>query len=269
MVGRELGDDYPAPLAAAETAPYLSVDGLSTDKLSRVSFEASRGEIVGFGGLVGAGRTEVMRALFGADPIKEGTIQIGGKPVTIRSPVSAIKHGIVLIPEDRKNQGLILDLDIKTNVTIASIGKISRASFINERQEETVCAALRADLRIKTPSLRQRVRNLSGGNQQKVVLAKWLAANCNIILFDEPTRGIDVGTKQEIYNLMRDLAAKGKCIIMVSSEMPELIGMSDRIYVMHEGRIAGELRKNQATQEAILSLASGQGPLEKVGDKYG
>jgi ribose transport system ATP-binding protein len=206
-----------------------------------------------------------MRALFGADPVKEGTIMVGGKPAVINDPVSAIKHGIVLIPEDRKNQGLILAMDIKTNVSIASMNKVSRYSFVNDRLEEAVCSALKDDLRIKTPSLRQRVRNLSGGNQQKVVLAKWLAANCDIILFDEPTRGIDVGTKREIYNLMRDLVAKGKCIIMVSSEMPELIGMSDRIYVMHEGCIAGELRKDQVTQEAILSLASGQSLMEKVG----
>jgi ribose transport system ATP-binding protein len=265
MVGRELGDDYPAPAVSAESVPYLLVRDLNTNKLSHISFEVFRGEIVGFGGLVGAGRTEVMRALFGADPVKSGTIIIGGKTVTIDSPVAAIKHGAVLIPEDRKNQGLVLGLDIKVNITLASINKVSRFSFVNDRRAEEVCTALKDELRIKTPSLKQRVRNLSGGNQQKVVLAKWLAADCDIVLFDEPTRGIDVGTKREIYNLMRDLAARGKCIIMVSSEMPELIGMSDRIYVMHEGCIAGELRKDQVTQEAILSLASGQGPLEKVG----
>jgi ribose transport system ATP-binding protein len=265
MVGRELGEDYPPPLAVANTDPYLSVKELSTDKLSKISFHVCRGEIIGFGGLVGAGRTEVMRALFGADPIKSGTIMIGGKAVNIRDPVSAIKHGIVLIPEDRKNQGLVLGLDIRSNVTIASMEKISRFSFVNDRLEGEICSALRDDLRIKTPTLRQKVRNLSGGNQQKVVLAKWLAANCDIILFDEPTRGIDVGTKREIYSLMRDLAAKGKCIIMVSSEMPELVGISDRIYVMCEGCIAGELQKDQVTQEAVLSLASEQGLPEKLG----
>jgi ribose transport system ATP-binding protein len=265
MVGRELGDDYPGSNYAVETRPFLEVNNLTTGKLSGVSFKVCKGEIVGFGGLVGAGRTEVMRALFGADQINGGVIQVGGKPVKIQTPASAIKHGIVLIPEDRKNQGLVLGLDIKSNVTIASIDKISRFSFVNNRLEDQVCSSLKDELQIKTPSLMQRVRNLSGGNQQKVVLAKWLAADCDIILFDEPTRGIDVGTKREIYNLMRELAAKGKCIIMVSSEMPELIGMSDRIYVMHEGAIAGELHKDQVTQEAILSLASGQGLSEKVG----
>jgi len=265
MVGRELGDDYPPPQTKADANFYLSVNNLSTGKLSNISFSVRRGEIVGFGGLVGAGRTEVMRAVFGADPINSGTILIDGKPTYIKDPVSAIKYGIVLIPEDRKNQGLILGLDINSNITMASMDKISRFSFVNDRQVEEVCSALRDDLRIKTPSLKQKVRNLSGGNQQKVVLAKWLAANCDIILFDEPTRGIDVGTKREIYNLMRDLAGKGKCIVMVSSDMPELIGMSDRIYVMHEGRIVGELNKNQVSQEAILSLASGQGLMEEVG----
>jgi ribose transport system ATP-binding protein len=265
MVGRELGDDYPGSNYDVGTQPFLEVNNLTTGKLSGVSFKVCKGEIVGFCGLVGAGRTEVMRALFGADQIKGGVIQVGGKPVKIQNPASAIKHGIVLIPEDRKNQGLVLGLDIKSNVTIASIDKISRFSFVNNRLEDQVCSSLKDELQIKTPSLMQRVRNLSGGNQQKVVLAKWLAADCDIILFDEPTRGIDVGTKREIYNLMRELAAKGKCIIMVSSEMPELIGMSDRIYVMHEGAIAGELHKDQVTQEAILSLASGQSLQEKVG----
>jgi ribose transport system ATP-binding protein len=265
MVGRELGDDYPPVVSKAEAKPYLAVKDLTTDKLSAVSFEVCRGEIVGLGGLVGAGRTEVVRALFGADPVKSGSIFVDGKPVNIGSPNTAIKHGIVLIPEDRKNQGLVLGLDVKSNVTIASIDKISRFSFVSGHLEDEICSSLQDELRIKTPSLRQKVRNLSGGNQQKVVLAKWLAADCDIILFDEPTRGIDVGTKQEIYNLMRDLAAKRKCIIMVSSEMPELIGMSDRIYVMHEGSIAGELRGDLVTQEAILSLASGQNPRERIG----
>jgi ribose transport system ATP-binding protein len=258
MVGHELADDYPKSSFDVNSEPYLVVNNLNTAKLKNVSFHVSRGEVVGFGGLVGAGRTETMRAIFGADPAKTCEIKINDKDVRIKNPAEAIENGIVLIPEDRKNQGLILGMNIKSNVTLGSIDTMCRFSFVDQKKENSICVNLKDELQIKTPSLLQKAQNLSGGNQQKVVLAKWLATDCEVFLFDEPTRGIDVGAKREIYNLITTLASKGKCIIIVSSEMPELIGMSDRIYVMYEGSVAGVLRKNEVTQEAILSLASGQ-----------
>jgi len=257
MVGRELGENFPG--GCGETGDVLlKADSLNTGKIKNISFELKRGEILGFGGLVGAGRTETAMALFGVDALKSGQITVNGKPVRIKSPKDAIKMGIGLIPEDRKKFGLVLSMEVRENITYAILGSISNFSFIKKKRETEISTTLREELKIKTPSLRQRCKNLSGGNQQKVVLAKWLATKCDVLIFDEPTRGIDVGAKQEIYYLMNELTKQGKAIIMISSEMPELIGMSDRILIMHEGAVAGELAKHEYSQEKILEIASGQ-----------
>ena len=202
-----------------------------------------KGEILGFSGLVGAGRTELGARHLRREPAESGEILLDGKPVQIRSPQDAINLGIGLIPEDRKNQGVFLDMDIKWNISFSQVRQLSRYAVVDDRQETTVAEKYRDLLKIKTPSLDQQVKNLSGGNQQKVVLAKSLAAESKVLIFDEPTRGIDVGAKQEIYNLMCELANDGIAIIMISSDMEELLGMSDRIIVLCEGRIAGEVAR--------------------------
>jgi ribose transport system ATP-binding protein len=257
MVGRTLGEDYPEITTNADEI-VLEVNNISNSKLSDISFNLKKGEILGFGGLVGAGRTELGMAIFGSDSIDGGEIVLKGKKANIKSPLAAIKKGIGLLPEDRKQHGLLLELSIKNNITLGILDRITKNGFIINRKEIEICNALKNELRIKTPNFSQLVRNLSGGNQQKVVLAKWLASQCDVLIFDEPTRGIDVGAKQEIYNLLRKLAEEGKSIIMISSEMPELIGMSNRIIVMYEGRIMGELKRNEFSQERILNLASGK-----------
>ena len=235
----------------------MEIQQLTNSRIKDVSFQLKKSEILGIGGLVGAGRTEIVRALFGADSITNGKIIINNKEVEIKSPKHAIQLGVGLIPEDRKQHGLVLALSVKENISLSILEKLSKMSFIKSKNENEICTSLSRELRIKTPSLKQRVRNLSGGNQQKVVLAKWLAKNCDILMFDEPTRGIDVGAKDEIYHLMNALTKQGKSIIMISSEMPELIGMSDRIVIMYEGRITGELNKKEYSQKRILELASG------------
>jgi ribose transport system ATP-binding protein len=256
MVGRELTDSFPSG-SNDHRQKVLEVNGLTTGYLHQISFQVNKGEILGFAGLVGAGRTETARALFGADPVLSGSIVLNGVSIRIRSPQDAIRHGIVLIPEDRKQQGLLLKMTIKDNISLGCLQTIAKCGWINPRKELKMVNGLQKNLQIKTPSLQQLVKNLSGGNQQKVVLAKWLAINCEVIIFDEPTRGIDVGAKQEIYKLIRDLAANGKAIIIISSEMPEVLGMSDRIAIMHEGEIVKIIDKSDATQELILDLASG------------
>lgn len=255
MVGRDLGDDYPRK-EHRNGETLLEVKSLNTAYVRNISFKLRKGEILGFAGLVGAGRTEVARAVFGADPVFSGEIILKGKRVAIRSPQDAIKHGIGLIPEDRKRHGVLLGLSIRKNITFSSLKSVSKFGYIDKKKENGKLTELKDSLRIKTPSLDQRVKNLSGGNQQKVVLAKWLATHCDILIFDEPTRGIDIGAKQEIYKLMKQLAESGKALIMISSEMPELLGMSSRIVVMHEGDIVGELDRSEATQERILDMAS-------------
>ena len=256
MVGRELGNDYP-DYKTETKGVVLEVKGLNTKAVKDISFCVREGEILGFAGLVGAGRTEVARAIFGADRIDSGEIFVDGSRVTINSPKAAIKNGIGLIPEDRKRHGVLLELSVGHNVTYACLKGISRCGFIQRGKENSLIKLQKDSLKIKTPSPAQLVKNLSGGNQQKVVLAKWLLTDSKVLIFDEPTRGIDVGAKQEIYSIIKDLAAKGKAVIMISSEMPELLGMSDRLLIMHEGRIAGELNKSEATQESILNIASG------------
>ena len=257
MVGRELGEDYPArtkPLGEV----VLDVKDLQSEKIHGVSFQLHKGEILGFGGLVGAGRTETMQAIFGADKLLGGTVAVNGSQVNIKSPTQALEKGIGLIPEDRKNQGVLLGLSVRQNVTFSSLKQAMVGWFVSDKKDIAIADEYTRKLKIKTPSVNQLVKNLSGGNQQKVVLAKALATKCDIIIFDEPTRGIDVGAKQEIYNLMRRLVdEEGKSVIMVSSEMPELIGMSDRILVMRHGKIVGEIQKEDYSQELILEYASG------------
>ena len=222
-----------------------------------VSFQLHRGEILGIAGLVGAGRTEVVRAVFGADPYDSGEILVHGKPVAIRTPADAVAHGIGYLSEDRKRYGLALGMDVEANVLLASLGRFAdRIGRINAGRTKATALERVRSLAIKTPSIFQRVRNLSGGNQQKVVIGKWLTADTEILIFDEPTRGIDVGAKSEIYRLLNDLAQHGKAIIMISSELPEILRMSHRIVVMCEGRIAGELSAAEATQERIMTFAT-------------
>ena len=255
MVGRELGTDYPKRrVVGGET--LLKVENLTTDVISDVSFSVRSGEILGLGGLVGAGRSETARAIFGADQIEGGAVYVKGRRVAIKSPRAAIANGIGLITEDRKTQGLILGMRIDENATYSILDRHSPFGFMRFGELAAITAGLMGDLSIRATSAAQKVGTLSGGNQQKVVLAKWLARDCDILIFDEPTRGIDVGAKREIYILMQQLAARGKAIVMISSEMPELIGMSDRILVMCEGKVTGELEPQDFTQDRILTYAS-------------
>jgi ribose transport system ATP-binding protein len=258
MVGRAIYDERP-PAPAEQAATVLEVRHLNRGRAIRdVNFTLHRGEILGFAGLVGAGRTEVARAVFGADAIDSGEITLGGKAVRIKSPQDAVAHGIAYLSEDRKRYGLALGLDVETNTVLAAFEKFVAPLFgwVRPAQTHATAAAYVKSLAIKTPSLSQKVKNLSGGNQQKVVLSKWLTADSNILIFDEPTRGIDVGAKSEIYRLLYELALQGKSIIMISSELPEVLRMSHRILVMSEGRITGELRGAEATQEAIMQYAT-------------
>lgn len=258
MVGRSLEQQFPKVSTTAQEEA-LRVQGLTVKGvLEDISFSAYTGEILGIAGLVGAGRTELMKSIFGANPIDAGQIFVFGQPVKINSPEQAIRAGIGLLPEDRKQEGLVLLLSVMQNITLASLDKLSNANgLLCLKEERNKVSDFIDRLRILTPGMAQKVEYLSGGNQQKVVLAKWLASQSKILIFDEPTRGIDVGAKVEVYNLMNLLIQNGVAVIMVSSEMPELLGMSDRIIVMHEGQIAGEFTRDEATQEKILSAAMG------------
>ena len=257
MVGRELSESYPARRNPPGEV-HLVVDGLSGNGVRDISFEARRGEVLGFAGLIGAGRTELMQLLFGAQPIEAGRVTLSDRRVVPKNPMAAVNAGIALVPEDRKRHGVILNLTIRNNIVLPLLRRISRASVVNTRDERDIVDSEIGSLQIKTPSQTQKVMNLSGGNQQKVVLAKWLATKPDVLIFDEPTRGIDVGAKQEIYAIMNNLAADGKVILMISSDMEELIGMSDRIIVLCQGRVMGTLAKHEITQERILALSSGE-----------
>ncbi len=257
MVNRKLDDSFPKH-SCRPGPEVLEVRNLSTAKLRDISFSARSGEILGLAGLVGAGRTEIARAVFGADPKDSGAIRIEGAEVRIESPIDAIERGIGLIPEDRKQHGALLHLSVKDNTTYTHLKKMFPLGVIDAGKERLAAEDYVAKLKTKTPSVDQLVRNLSGGNQQKVVLSKWLLTECKVLFFDEPTRGIDVGAKYEIYQLMNALVEQGIAVVMISSEMPELLGMSDRIIVLHEGRISGELSRAEATQERVLALASGE-----------
>ena len=258
MVGRVIMGDQKAASTVAPDAPViLEVKNLNAGKEVRnVSFQLRKGEILGFAGLMGAGRTEVARALYGADPRQTGEIFINGKKVNIKTPKQAVTCGICYLSEDRKRYGLMLQKSVTENTTIASVDDFIQAGLINDSAMRSSSAEFNTKLRTKTPSMEQLLKNLSGGNQQKVIIARWLMKNADIFIFDEPTRGIDVGAKSEIYNLMDELVSQGKSIIMISSELPEVLRMSDRILVMCEGRKTGELDISEATQENIMQLAT-------------
>lgn len=258
MVGRQIYETSKPERTVGERETVLEVIGLNQGRnLKDINLTLKKGEILGIAGLVGAGRTELARAIFGADRIQSGEIRVHGRKVTIKGPHDAVRQGIGYLSEDRKRYGCVVDLDVKSNVAIASYGSFLRpggwmnTARIREQAEDMV-----SRLKVKTPHVDQEVKFLSGGNQQKVVIGKWLTRDCDILIFDEPTRGIDVGAKSEIYRLLNDLAAQGKSIIMISSELPEILRMSHRILVMCEGRITGELDHEEATQESIMHLAT-------------
>ena len=259
MVGRDLSQFYQRT-AHAPGAPVLEVERLRTPAHPRheLSFTVRAGEIVGVAGLVGAGRTEMLTTLFGVTPAVGGTVRVAGKVVTPRTPREAIAAGIGLVPEDRKQQGLILEMAVRQNVSLPSLRRTQHAGFLNYASERALSEQTVRQLNVRTPSDAQICQFLSGGNQQKVVIGKWLAMSPRVLLLDEPTRGIDVGAKQEIYRLMEDLAQSGVGILFVSSEMEEVLGMSDRTLVMHEGRITGELQRHELSEEAIMHLATGR-----------
>lgn len=259
MVGRELTQQFPERHVQLGSVA-LRVEGLQRrGVLENISFEVRRGEIVGIAGLVGAGRTELARAIFGIDRADGGLVEIHGRAVQITGPRVAIAHGLALLPEDRKQQGLVLPLSVADNVVMAAPDKLSAPpGLVPPAQRIKVADRFIQALRIRTPSARQRVLNLSGGNQQKVVLAKWLLTEADVLFFDEPTRGIDVGAKVEVYRLMNELLERGAAIVMISSELPEVLGMSDRILVMRSGRIVAGLDGATATQESVMTLAAAE-----------
>lgn len=258
MVGRQLDSVETPDVGSARNDVVLEVKGLNRGAFVKdVSFVLRKGEILGFAGLMGAGRTEVARAIFGADPIDSGEIRVHGEAVTIRTPKQAVAHGIGYLSEDRKHFGLATGLDVQTNVAMASLDEFaSYGMFVDQTAIQQTARRYVQQLSIKTPSVQQQVRLLSGGNQQKIVIAKWLLRDCEILFFDEPTRGIDVGAKAEIYKLLHALAAQGKAIVVISSELPEVLRLSHRILVMCEGRLTGELSADEASQEKIMQLAT-------------
>ncbi len=258
MVGRVImGEQKEKSNVPADAPVVLEVKHLNAGKeVKDVSFTLRKGEILGFAGLMGAGRTEVARALYGADPKQTGEILLNGKKVKVRTPGQAVKHGICYLSEDRKRYGLMLDKSVTENTVIASVDDFITAGIISDGKMKSSSAEFNEKLRTKTPSMDQLLKNLSGGNQQKVIIARWLMKNSDVFIFDEPTRGIDVGAKSEIYHLMEELTSQGKSIIMISSELPEVLRMSDRILVMCEGRKTGELDIAEATQENIMQLAT-------------
>lgn len=258
MVGRSVSQLFPK-VETERREEALRVEGLARrGVLHNISFTAYRGEILGIAGLVGSGRTELARAIFGADPIDHGTIYVNGKATPIRSPKEAIRHGLAFLTEDRKTQGLVLAMPLESNLALAIYERLTQLGFVIQQTKRRQLAVEYVDrLQIRPPLPDRQARYFSGGNQQKVVLAKWLARETDILIFDEPTRGIDVGAKAEIHQLMNDLASAGKCVMMISSELPEILNMSDRILVMREGRLVTELSRQQANQELVMEYATG------------
>ena len=257
MVGRELKESFPSrSIAYGDVA--LEVKDLTGSGVAPVSFSVRRGEIVGLAGLVGAGRTELARLIFGADPKDGGEIFVDGKKVEIRSPRDAVDHGIGYVSEDRKQSGVLLRMPISKNITLPILKRISHLGVVDTKKEAEVVTKQIDDMRIRTPSAEQLAGNLSGGNQQKVVLGKWLASDSKILILDEPTRGIDVGAKQEIYKLINQLAEEGMAIIVISSEMEEVLGLTDRMLILYEGHFMAELKKEDYSQERVLQYASGE-----------
>ncbi|MEK9136504.1 MAG: sugar ABC transporter ATP-binding protein, partial [Bacteroidota bacterium] len=258
MVGRELENEFPH-VELQRGNEILRIEQLNAGMLRDVNLTVYQGEVLGLAGLVGAGRTELARVVFGADPIESGDILLEGKPIHPRSPREAIDLGIGLLTEDRNKYGLIMQMNIRENISLSNLREVLRGLFINRTKENAVARRYSDDLRIKTPSIEQEVEALSGGNRQKVILARWLFTQSKVLIFDEPTAGIDVGVKYEIYNLINNLAQKGIGLLVISSDLPELLGVCTRIAVMHEGSLMGVLDKSDATQEKIMMLATGGG----------
>ncbi|WP_347553210.1 sugar ABC transporter ATP-binding protein (plasmid) [Pseudalkalibacillus hwajinpoensis] len=262
MVGRDMKDLFQRTssnyIKTEMAKPALEVRNLSDSTFVKdLSFKIYPGEIVGFAGLVGAGRTELVRSIFGVSNIQDGEVYIQGKQVYIKSPIDAIKYGLALVPESRKEQGLFLDMSVKENILMAKLDTFIKKGKINWKALDLSAEQYIQNLRIKTASADQIISGLSGGNQQKAVIARWLSTNPKVLLLDEPTRGVDIGAKTEIHKIISELADQGLAVLMISSELPEIMGVSDRICVMHEGRIMGELHKSEATQEKIMNLATG------------
>jgi ribose transport system ATP-binding protein len=258
MVGRELSNYY-ARRPRTGGRPLLRVDRLRTPAFphKEVSFEIHEGEIVGIAGLVGAGRTELLTTLFGITPAVGGSIEMQGRPIEVDSASGAIRHGLALVPEDRKAHGVVLQMSVRENTTLPVLGRVQRMGMIRFEQEREIAEGMRSQFGVKTPHVDQPVRFLSGGNQQKVVIAKWLAHGMKVLLLDEPTRGVDVGAKHEIYRLMDDLADRGVAIVFVTSDLEEALGMADRLLVMHDGTISGELARPEFSEQAVMRLATG------------
>ena len=258
MIGRRLDEYFPAHLHGAAGEELLRVEGLSSPAgFEDISFTVRAGEVLGLAGLVGAGRSELAQALFGLDPLATGRIVVRGAAARIRRPADAMRLGLGLVPEDRKRQGLVLSMTAAGNTTLATLKALARLTLINHRAERTVARTFFERLRVRAPGPDAATAGLSGGNQQKLVLAKWLAADCRILILDEPTRGVDVGAKAEIHALIDDLAARGNAVILISSELPEILNLSTRVIVLREGRIAGELARDRATQQLVMRLMAG------------
>jgi ABC-type sugar transport system ATPase subunit len=258
MIGRRLEDYFADGIGVATGPEVLRVRGLSSPAGFRdVSFAVRAGEVVGLGGLVGAGRSEVARAMFGLDPRSTGTIEVGGRPVRISSPRQAMRLGIGLVPEDRKRQGLVLSMSALSNATLAVLADLARMTVVNATRERRLGQRFFDELSVRAPGLDAIVGGLSGGNQQKIVLAKWLAADCRLLILDEPTRGVDVGAKAQIHALIAALAARGVAVLLISSELPELLHLSSRIVVLRDGELAGELSRGEATQAGVMRLMAG------------
>ncbi|CCO12314.2 sugar ABC transporter ATP-binding protein [Carnobacterium maltaromaticum] len=257
MVGREISDYYPKKNAEIGETVFEVKNLSGTSGFENISFSVKSGEIVGFSGLMGAGRTEIMRGIFGIDPISQGEIILEGKKVQLKNPSTAIKAGVGFLTENRKEEGLVLDFSIKDNISLPSIDEFRVRGLIDTKTEDEFVQLLMKRLTVKAQNEDISAGSLSGGNQQKVVLAKWIGIGPKVLILDEPTRGVDVGAKREIYQLMNELAERGVAIVMVSSDLPEVLGVSDRILVVHEGKIAGELNRTEATQEKIMNLATG------------
>jgi ABC-type sugar transport system ATPase subunit len=256
MVGRTVDNLFPKIPSTIEES-ILEVDNISGKGFHDITFNVKAGEIVGFFGLVGSGRTEVVRSIFGADKLEKGTIKIHGDTIMLHSPEDAMKAGIVLVPEDRKNQGLALSLSVKYNISMPSLKRFRKFGFLRKSGEDAIAKDYIKKLNIRTPSIETLASSLSGGNQQKVVISKWLAINPKVLILDEPTRGIDVAAKAEVHKLISELASDGVAVLMVSSELPEIIGMSDRVLVMREGHLTAEVDQTEADEEHIMHFAAG------------
>ena len=257
MVGRQITEIFPKMESKRGDVALAVRNLIRKGEFHNISFEAYQGEILGMAGLVGAGRTEVMEAVFGYRPLHSGEIEINGKTVTIKSPGDAIRNKMALLTEDRKGNGLYLPLSVKDNMIMPSVKRYLKGPFLDNKKIISACNEQKDKFSLKTPSLKQAVEKLSGGNQQKVLVSRWLLTEPDIVILDEPTRGIDVGAKSDIHRFISNLAVQGKCVIMISSEMPEILGMSDRILVMHEGKLTGVIGRDEATQEKVLQMATG------------